>query len=96
MAGAGLGKSVMLTKGLGDTSFLPTNMSKAMRLTRKSFSAAISWAITRSYRACASRVSVMVAVPTSKLRLADASCSLTAIFCAFTKVRLSWLASTSK
>ena len=32
-------------------------------------------AVARSKRACASRVSVMVAVPTSKLRFADASCS---------------------
>ena len=49
----------------------PTSVSSAMRLVRRSFSAAISCAVARSKRACASRVSVMVAVPTSKLRLAD-------------------------
>jgi hypothetical protein len=38
----------------------------------------------------------MVEVPTSKLRLAEASCSATATFCARTSARLSWLASTSK
>ena len=57
----------------------PTSWSSAIRLVRRSLSAAISCAVTRSKRACASRVSVMVAVPTSKLRLADASCSAMAV-----------------
>ena len=42
------------------------------------------------------RVSVMVDVPTSKLRLAEASCSATAAFCARTKASVSCAASTSK
>jgi len=49
-----------------------------------------------SFAACASRVSVMVAVPTSKLRLACASCSEIAVFCAWMNARLSCEASTSK
>ena len=44
--------------------------------------AAISCAVARSKRACASRVSVIVAVPTSKLRFADASCSAIAVLLA--------------
>jgi hypothetical protein len=47
-------------------------------------------------RACASRVSVMVAVPTSKLRLAEASCSVMAALLARTVASVSCEASTSK
>ena len=42
----------------------------------------ISCATIWSYFACASFVSVIVAMPTSKLRFACASCSETAVFCA--------------
>src|SRR6185503_11576396 len=59
---------------------LPTICSSARVLTSRSFSATSSWAITRSKRAWASRESVMVAVPTMKLRLACSSCSATAVF----------------
>ena len=44
-----------------------------MRRFSRSFSAAISCAVARSARDWASRVSVIVAVPTSKLRLAEAA-----------------------
>ena len=54
-------------------------------------------AVTRSEaRLGLARVSVMVEVPTSKLRLANASCSFTASFCARTKASVSCAASTSK
>ena len=67
-----------------------------MRRVRRSFSAAISCAVARSKRACASRVSVMVAVPTSKLRLAEASCSLIAVLLVRVVASVSCAASTSK
>ena len=57
---------------------------------------AISWAVARSKRACASRVSVMVALPTSKLRLAEASCSARAFLLSLAVASTSWAASTSK
>jgi hypothetical protein len=58
--------------------------------------AAISCALERSKRACASCVSVMVAVPTSKLRFACASCSEIAAFCARTRLSVSTAARPSK
>jgi hypothetical protein len=50
----------------------------------------------QSKRAWTSRVSVMVAVPTSKLRLADASCSVMAVLLARWVASVSCEASTSK
>jgi hypothetical protein len=73
-----------------------TSWSSAIRLVRRSFSAAISCATIRSNRACASRVSVIVALPTSKLRRADASCSVTAFLLVCTVAKVSWAPSTSK
>ena len=67
-----------------------------MRRLIRSFSAAISCAVARSARDCASRVSVMVAVPTSKLRLAEASCSRIAVLLVFVSATVSLAASTSK
>ena len=67
-----------------------------MRLVRRSFSVAISCAVARSKRAWASRVSVMVAVPTSKLRLAEASCSVMAALLARVVASASCAANTSK
>jgi hypothetical protein len=74
----------------------PITCCSAVRFTSRSFCAANSCATTRSYAACASCVSVMVWVPTSKFRLADASCSVVAAFCAWVAVRLSCAVSTSK
>jgi hypothetical protein len=90
------GSATGAASGLGCTLARPTSVSSAMRLVRRSFSAAISCAVARSKRAWASRVSVMVAVPTSKLRLAEASCSLIAALLACAVVSASWAASTSK
>jgi hypothetical protein len=84
------------SSGLGVVPGRPTSWSSASFLTSRSFSAAICCAVTRSKRACASRVSVMVLVPTSKLRLAEASCSDTAVLLAATKATASCAASTSK
>src|SRR5205085_2251400 len=69
-AGCGGGTLFKDPSGSGCEFGLPTSVSSASRLMRRSFSAWISCASTRSNRACASRVSVMVVVPTSKLRLA--------------------------
>ena len=80
----------------GFTSLRPTNCSNRLCRTVRSFCTEISCAITRSNLAWASRVSVMVLVPTSKLRFAAANCSPTAAFCARTKAKLSRAASTSK
>ena len=62
----------------------------------RSFSPAITPAVARSKRACASRVSVMVAVPTSKFRFADASCSAMAVLPACAADNVSCAAKTSK
>jgi len=80
----------------GLTSVRPTSCSSARRLVRRSLSAAISWAVVRSKRAWASRVSVIVAVPTSKLRLAEASCSPMAVLEARAVESASCAISTSK
>ena len=95
-AGATSGSSTGAASGTGTLPGRPTSWSSAIFLTCRSFSAAISCDTTRSKRACASRVSVMVEVPTSKLRLAAASCSATAAFCARTSDSVSCAASTSK
>ena len=95
-AGLGAGGTIGCASGCGWVPTRPTSWSSASRLTRRSLSAAISCAVARSKRACASRLSVMVALPTSKLRLAASSCSATAAFSARTKVSESCAASTSK
>src|SRR6218665_157833 len=82
--------------GLGRVPVMPTSWSSARCLTRRSFSAAICCASTRSYRAWASRESVTVVAPISKLRLAAASCSDTVAFWACTKPSVSCAASMSK
>jgi hypothetical protein len=96
LAGCGAGSTTGTSSGLGATPVRPTSVSSAMRLLRRSFSAASSRKVSRSKRACASRVSVMVAVPTSKLRLAEASCSAVAALPARVVASASCAASTSK
>jgi hypothetical protein len=81
---------------LGITPGRPTTLASASRLTLRSFSAASSCAVVMSKRACASRVSTIVCVPTSKLRLAEASCSLTAFLLARTVSSVSVAERTSK
>ena len=95
-AGSTVGRVTGAASARGMAPLRPTSWSRASFLTSRSLLAAISWATTRSKRAWASRESVTVEVPTSKLRLAEASCSDTADFCACTKVRVSWAAATSK
>jgi hypothetical protein len=96
LAGVVCGRATGVTSGLGVVLGLPTSWSSAMRLVSRSFSAWISCAVARSKRACASRVSVMVAVPTSKLRLAEASCSVMAALLWRVVESVSCAASTSK
>ena len=94
--GLGRGSTIGCARGRGFTPAWPTSWSSARRFTRRSFSVAISCAVAKSNRACASRLSVMVALPTSKLRWAEASCSATEAFSARTKASDSSAASTSK
>ena len=68
----------------------------AVRRRSRSLRNWISVAMIESYFAWASLVSVIVAVPTSKLRLACASCSATASFCCSTSSTLNSASSTSK
>ncbi len=90
------GKVAGRINGCGATPLRPTNWSSVTLATSRSFSAAISLERARSARASASRVSVMVALPTSKLRLAEASCSAMALLLPCTEFSASAAASTLK
>ncbi|MNT44056.1 hypothetical protein D3C72_1805600 [compost metagenome] len=95
-AGSGALMTTPVRIGASDVGASPMIVCKALRLLARSLMAANSCATTRSYAACASCVSVIVCVPTSKLRLADANCSVVATFCACVAPRLSCALSTSK
>ena len=68
----------------------------AASLLSRSLRTEISCATIWSYFACASLVSVMVAVPTSKLRFACARFSLTAAFWLSVSSMLKFASSTSR
>ncbi|MCY1361077.1 hypothetical protein D9M69_477320 [compost metagenome] len=94
--GCGPGMGASERRPISSSTGLPVICCSVARRISRSLCAAISVEVARSKRACASLASTMVAVPTSKLRLACSSCSPIAFFCARARYRLSCAASTSK